>query len=133
MRVAVGILAFIAAAVVAFMAFCAAIIWVVNLSMHFAWPRQEFGYQGGGGNGPHYLFYSGFGSIILPPVITLAGLAALAWWHSQCHVTGCFWPSRRKTAAGEKTCWRHSPHPRRTFEDICHEHHLYLGKQPGRG
>ena len=85
------------------------------------------------GFGPWYGFFSGIGSILVPPLLTLAGVAALWAWHSQCHVTGCHWPTRRVTAANEKACWRHYPHPRRTAADIRAAHHLYLGKQPGKG
>jgi hypothetical protein len=98
-----------------------------------AWQQRFFGFCNGCGNGSHYLFFSGWGGIFLPPLITLAGIAALWGWHSQCHVSGCYWPTRRVTAANEKACWRHYPHPRRTAADIRRDHHLYLGKQPGKG
>ena len=84
-------------------------------------------------SGPIYGFWSGSGSVFLPPLITLAGVAALWAWHHQCQVTGCYWPARRLTAANERACWRHHPHPQRTADDIRAAHHLYLGKQPGKG
>jgi hypothetical protein len=68
--------------------------------------------------GPFYGFYSGFGSILLPPLITLAGIAAVFWWHHQCHARGCYWYARRTTAAGDPLCWRHHPHPQRTVEEL---------------
>lgn len=92
-----------------------------------------FGFRSDDGNGSYYLFFSGAGSIFLPPLITLAGLVLLGWWHSQCHVTGCYWPARRVTVANEKACWRHYPHARRTAEDLLRDHHLYLGTRPGKG
>ena len=83
--------------------------------------------------GPVYGFWSGSGSVFLPPLITLTGITALWAWHHQCQVTGCYWPARRLTAANERACWRHHPHPRRTAADIHRDHHLYLGRQPGKG
>lgn len=78
-----------------------------------------------------YAFWSGFGSIILPPLITLAGVALLWLWHQQCHVAGCYWPSRRQTAAGERACWRHHPQPKRTAEDVRFAHHAVLRSRRG--
>lgn len=128
-----GILAGIAALIILLIGFCWMVLALADLSMHFYWPRYQFGYRNNDGNSPHYLFYSGFGSILLPPFITLLGAFLLFWWHSQCAVTGCFWLARRKTAAGDKTCWRHHPHPHKSFEDVCRDHHLYLGTKPGKG
>jgi hypothetical protein len=78
------------------------------------------------GNSPWYLFPSGIGSIIIPPLITLAGVAALWWWHHQCAVHRCYWPARRLTAAGERACFRHHPHPKRSAEDVHEAHHAVL-------
>lgn len=83
---------------------------------------------------PHnYNFNSGFGSVILPPVITVAGAGVLMWWHHQCHVSGCWWYARRQTAAGDRACWRHNPGRRLTADELRRRHHLYLGSKPGRG
>lgn len=86
----------------------------------------------GGDNvsGLPYAELSGFLSIILPPLLSLIGLALLWCWHSQCHVTGCYWPARRLTAADERACWRHHPHPKRTADDIREAHHAALRRQP---
>lgn len=78
-------------------------------------------------SGRPYAWWSGSGSVILPPLITLGGIAALWWWHHQCGVHHCYWPSRRLTAANERACWRHHPHPKRTAEDIRKAHHAVLG------
>lgn len=86
------------------------------------WQQKTFGFQNGGGNGSHYLFVSGWGSIILPPILNALAFLAVLWWHHQCHVTGCHWYARRKTAAGELACFRHHPHRTRTYQDILDAH-----------
>lgn len=85
-----------------------------------------------GGCFPHgqptviYNELSGFLGLIGPPLITLAGVTVLWWWHHQCHVHRCFWPTVRVTAAGERACWRHHPQRRRTVADIAAAHHAAL-------
>lgn len=76
--------------------------------------------------GRPYAFWSGSGSVLLPPLIQLGGIALLAWWHNRCHVTRCWRYARRTTAAGERACRRHHPEPRRTVEDIHAAHHAHL-------
>jgi hypothetical protein len=75
------------------------------------------------GTPPNYNFNSGFGSILIPLAVQLAVFGAAFWWHNQCHVDGCYWYARRKTAAAERACWKHHPHQRRTVEDIHAAHH----------
>lgn len=83
---------------------------------------------------PHnYNFFSGFGSIILPPVLNGFAFAAVFWWHNQCGVHGCYWYARRATAAGERACWQHHPEKKVTAGDLRMRHHLYLGERPGDG
>lgn len=48
------------------------------------------------------------------------------WWRNQCTVHHCYWPARRTTAAGERACFRHHPHPKRTVEDLHAAHHAAL-------
>lgn len=73
--------------------------------------------------GPIYGFWSGSGSVILPWLMQCFTIGLLFWWHHQCHVDGCYRYARRGTAAGERACQRHHPHPRRTVEDIHAAHH----------
>jgi hypothetical protein len=73
---------------------------------------------------------SGFLSIVIPPLLSLLGIVLLWAWHQQCHVSGCYWPARRLTAANERTCWRHSPHPKRTVHEIHAAHHAAAGTTP---
>lgn len=85
------------------------------------------------GGSPHnYNFNSGFGSILLPPVITLAGLGIGLWWKNQCGIKGCYWPARRTTDAGDRACWRHHPHPHLTVELLHRRHHAAKAESPGR-
>ena len=74
---------------------------------------------------PHnYNYNSGFGSIIEPPLITLAGVVALFWWHHQCHVGGCFWYARRVTAAGDRACWKHHPENQLSASGMLRRHRV---------
>ena len=80
----------------------------------------------GSGNSPWYLFPSGWGSILIPPVLTGIIVLAGLWWHHQCHVGGCHWPARRKSAAGDPLCWRHMPHRELTHRELLARHHAAL-------
>ena len=93
------------------------------------------GTGGDSGSGLIYLELSGFLSIVIPLIVQLIVVAFLWGWHNQCTVHHCYWPTRRKTAAGDKACWRHiPPSMRRVSVDTLRErHHLYLGKQAGKG
>lgn len=70
-----------------------------------------------------YNEWSGFLSIFLPPLITLLGVVLLWCWHNQCARHHCYWPTTRRTAAGERACWLHHPDPHRTTADIHAAHH----------
>jgi hypothetical protein len=72
-----------------------------------------------------YNFHSGFaGSWEVGAVVAGVGL----WWHHQCGVHGCYWYARRTTAAGERACWRHHPHKKRTAEEINAAHNAASGQ-----
>lgn len=88
----------------------------------------------GGDNvsGLPYAELSGFLSIVVPFLLQGITVAVLFLWHHQCHVTGCYWPTRRLTAAGERACWRHHPHPRRSAGDLANAHHEALTKGPSQ-
>jgi hypothetical protein len=94
------------------------------------WPQIEhwFSYGTGSYNTPgsphNYNFNSGWGSILEPFILQVLAAVALLWWHNQCHVDGCYWPSKRhKTAAGDSACWLHHPHKRLTREQLHLRHH----------
>jgi hypothetical protein len=94
------------------------------------WPhvRNEFFVLAGSRNetGGWYGFHSGLGGATY---ITLPVVFTAFWWHHQCGVSGCFWYARRTTAAGERACFRHHPHKRRTVRDIREAHHQALKAQ----
>lgn len=115
----------LAAAVVAL-----AVAWQLGVRR---WLAFETGSQNTTGAPHNYNFFSGFGSIILPPVLNGLALASVFWWHNQCHVAGCLFYARRKTAAGDRACWRHHPERRVTVAELRRRHHLYLGERPGDG
>jgi hypothetical protein len=78
-------------------------------------------------SGPPYAWWSGSGSVLIPLAVQLLIVGLLWWWHHQCTVHRCWWPARRKTAAGERACWRHHPEPRPTAGDVHAAHHAAKG------
>lgn len=76
--------------------------------------------------GPIYGWWSGSGSVIIPLAVQISVFGAIWWWHHQCTVHHCYWPSRRLTAAGERACFKHHPHPKPTAQDIHRRHHAIL-------
>lgn len=69
-------------------------------------------------------FWSGIaGSCAVNAVLFAAGF----WWHHQCAVSRCWWYARRVTAAGERACFLHHPHRRRTAAEVRAAHHAALG------
>ena len=105
--------------------------------------QHWFAYQTGvycGSTGQRYCYWSGFGSVLPWALFTMGGVFAgvlLFFRHVNCHTPGCPRVGRYPMAGGEfKVCGHHHPgwegkHP--TWEQICAAHHLYLGKQPGKG
>lgn len=85
--------------------------WFMNFLAHISGYRNE--------SGPVYGFWSGFGGAW---VLGYAGLGLGFLWHAQCHVTHCYWPARRITAAGDRACWRHHPHKKITEAMLLKRH-----------
>ena len=87
-----------------------------------------FGARNNDGNSAGYLFWSGVGS-------DLAYLgAAYAFLRGRnCEVHGCWRIGRHTTAAGQRACRKHNPEGRVTAQSMRERHHLYIGKQPGKG
>lgn len=102
----------------------------VDWAVFASWSQYHFGFRNGDGNSPHYLFYSGFGSIIIPPVLNGLFIGLAFWWHHQCAVTGCLRYARRTTAAGERACWVHHPERKVTVHDLHLRHHMHRHKCP---
>ena len=97
--------------------------------MHWLW------FYGGlsSGNSPWYLFPSGWGSILVPPLLTAAPIVWVLARKHNCHEPRC-WRIGRYPVAGTpwSACRRHHPEPPRRGS-IRKQYHLYAGKQPGRG
>jgi hypothetical protein len=93
--------------------------------LHWSQIRNEFFVLAGSRNeaGGWYGFHSGFGGAAY---IDLPIVLAAFWWHHQCGVHRCYWYARRTTAAGERACWKHHPHPKRTAEDVHTAHHAAM-------
>jgi len=89
------------------------------------WPhvRDEFFVVTGNRNetGGWYGWWSGQAGGL--QILEWAAIGVLVWWHHQCGVSGCYWYARRTTAAGERACFRHHPHKRRTVQDLHAAHH----------
>ncbi len=75
---------------------------------------------------PWTLWWSGSGSVIVPLFVSILIFGAGWYWHNQCEVDGCRWPARRRTAAGERACFRHHPRPKPTVQDLRARHHAAL-------
>ena len=92
--------------------------WLVHVTgCDYGLPYGRFGF---------YNFWSGIaGSFLVGMGVWLGGF----WWHNQCGVHRCYWYARRTTAAGERACWRHHPHPRRTVEDLHAAHHAAIANR----
>lgn len=66
----------------------------------------------GGDNvsGPIYGEWSGFLSVFIPPLITVAGLVLMYWWHHRCH--------------NERFCWMLGKHQYQNGTyTYCRKHH----------
>ena len=89
-------------------------------------------------SGPWYAFYSGFGSIIVPPVLTAVPITWVLLRKHNCHVHRC-WRIGRQAVEGTTfvVCRKHHTKGKPTAEHIHQVHrqraHLYLGAKPGRG
>lgn len=81
---------------------------------------------GDNGSSPQYLELSGFLSIIIPPLLTVLGLAFTYWLHTRCHVAGCLHHGKHEFQH-YKLCRRH--HPCVPQGGITHLHILQLHKR----
>ncbi len=86
------------------------------------------------GNSAWYLFPSGWGSIIIPPILTAAPIVVVLLRKHNCHVHGCWRIGRHPVEGTPYTvCSRHHPDGELTAAQVRDRYHLYLGKQQGRG
>jgi hypothetical protein len=59
-----------------------------------------------------YAAWSSSLSVFVPPLLTVFGIAVVAWYHTRCHSTWCF--RRAKYDAGpHKGCWKCAQQPKR--------------------
>lgn len=59
----------------------------------------------------HYGFWSGFGSVVVPPLLNLLWILPLYFWHHNCHQKGCL---------------RIGKHPHKHLK-FCKHHHPAMG------
>ena len=85
-------------------------------------------------SGEWYGFWSGFGSILIPPLLTAVPIVWVLLRKHNCHARGCWRIGRHPVeGTGFVVCRRHHPDGKPTAADIRERYHLYLGKQPGKG
>ena len=91
-------------------------------------------------SGAAYAFWSGFGGIVVPPLLTAVPIVWVLLRRHNCEVHRCWRLGRHETDAGHHVCRRHHPDGHLTAEDVKtaeaqvrERWHLYLGKQPGKG
>ena len=100
----------------------------------WSWLQHFLGFSNADGNGTHYLFWSGFGGIVIPPLLTAVPIVWVLLRRHNCHVRGC-WRIGRNAVEGTAyvVCRRHHPEGKPTAAHIRERYHLYAGKQPGKG
>jgi hypothetical protein len=59
--------------------------------------------------GPIYNWWSGSGSVLMPPLIQVLGFGIIMWGHTRCHVTECLRRARHEHGP-YKVCGVHHPH-----------------------
>lgn len=84
------------------------------------WLAWFLGFRAGGGNGSHYLFWSGAGSDI-------GELALFGWLYAfvrkhNCEVHGCWRLGKLTAAGGHQVCKRHHPDPQVTAAHVAEAH-----------
>ena len=106
--------------------------------MHWLWFHAGLS----NGNYSWYLFPSGWGSILIPPVITVAGIWVMFWWRTSCqHSRWCVRHGRHdwtdpETKAVHKLCWKHAgarKHVGARLRELQQKTGAYLGDKPGKG
>jgi hypothetical protein len=73
-------------------------------------------------SGPFYLFVSGAGSIIIPPVLTAVPIMLVLLRRHNCQQPWCPRMGRSLTAGGHFVCHRHHPDGPPTAEGILAAH-----------
>lgn len=104
--------------------------------------QNFFGFYNNGGNGSHYLFWSGSGSDLAYLSFVVAGIAV--YRRHNCHRAWCprigkFDFTDPVDGVKHLLCWKHHPDVKHkvlhdeNIRKIAQRRHMYLGKQPGRG
>lgn len=86
------------------------------------------------GNSPWYLWPSGWGSILIPPILTAVPIVITLLRKNNCHVHRC-WRLGRHPVEGTAylVCHNHDPAGKITATDVRERYHLYMGRKPGPG
>lgn len=77
-------------------------------------------------SGIYNTWWSGFGSVIVPPILSVGGLGTVYWWHHTCHIDKCYWLAKH-VHGDYSICRRHhnrllgnAPKHKITFEHVLH-------------
>lgn len=81
---------------------------------------------GDNGSGVQYLELSGFLSIVIPPLLTVLGLYLTYWWHTRCHIDGCF-KKARYPFHHYRLCKKH--HPEAPLGKLTHWHIIKIHRE----
>lgn len=77
-----------------------------------------------------YAWWSGSGSVFVPPLISILGIYLLWRWHSRCQIERCVRLSRHD-ADGHKICHHHAGrHKVLTIEHLKHYHRTGVMPKP---
>jgi hypothetical protein len=60
-------------------------------------------------SGPQYGFWSGVGSVILPPLFSISALGAIYLRKHNCHVKGCWRLGHTVPGTAYVACYKHNP------------------------
>lgn len=107
-----------------------------------AWLQHLFGFYNGGGNGSHYLFWSGAGSDLAYLSFLWGGV--VLYRRNNCKRRWCWRLGHHpftdpSDSVTRLLCWRHHPDVRHKnltgsrIADIQKRRHLYFGSKPGKG
>ena len=115
------------------------LLFWVTIAAHLA---TFFGFNNGGGNTSHYLFWSGAGSDLA--YLSFLAAAVTVYRRHNCAKAWCPRIGKHEftnpdTGIKRLLCWKH--HPDVTYKtlhadviaEIQRKRHLYVGKQPGHG
>lgn len=119
-----------------------ALVLLLAWAAFSSWAQAFFGFQNNGGNGSHYLFWSGAGSDLA--YLSVAVGALTFYRKNNCKRAWCWRIGHHEFSdpsdgVSRLLCWKHHPDVkwkalrREQIEAIQRKRHLFLGDRPGPG